>query len=78
MVVDQGLPSSGVAKHLGIPYTTVTSWVTKYRKGGRGALQQLALPIRDLVGMHIVQLRQLRQRLLASDGIYRHLGLEQC
>ena len=30
------------------------------------ALQQLALPLRDLVGMHIELLRQLRQRLLSS------------
>ena len=40
------------------------------------ALEQLALPVRDLVGVHIEQLRQLRQRLLALDGGQRHLRLE--
>src|SRR5688572_8442289 len=34
-----------------------------------GALEQLLLPIRNLVGVHVVQLRQLGQRLLASHGV---------
>jgi hypothetical protein len=32
------------------------------------ALKQLGLPVRDLIGVHIKELRQLRQRLLTLDG----------
>ena len=41
MVVDQRLVPARVAKQLGIPYTTLLSWVQKYRAGGRAALEQL-------------------------------------
>jgi len=44
-------------------------------RAGR-TLEQLVLPVVDLSGVHIVQLGQLGQRLLALDGVYRHLGLE--
>lgn len=37
-----------------------------------GALQELAAPLRDLVRMHVELPGQLRQRLLAPDGRYRH------
>jgi hypothetical protein len=37
---------------------------------------KLALPLRDLVRMHVKMLSQLRQRHLALDGRKRHLGLE--
>jgi hypothetical protein len=40
------------------------------------SLQQLVLPVRDLVGMHIVHLRQLGQCPVASYGVQRHLRLE--
>jgi hypothetical protein len=39
--------------------------------------QQLVLPIHNLICVHIVQLSQLGQRLLALDGVDRHLGLEK-
>jgi len=39
--------------------------------------QQLVLSVGDLVGVHVVLLRQLGQRLVASNGGHRHLGLER-
>jgi len=38
----------------------------------RRALQQLAAPLRDLVRVDVELLGQLRQRLVALDGRYRH------
>ena len=38
--------------------------------------QQLVLPAGDLVGLHVLLLRQLGQRLVASNGGQRHFGLE--
>jgi transposase InsO family protein len=38
-VVDRGLVLKRVSEELGIPYTTLTEWVKKYRAGGRAALQ---------------------------------------
>src|SRR5438105_1417998 len=40
MVVDQRLVPKRVAEGLRIPYTTLASWVQKYRAGGRTALEQ--------------------------------------
>src|SRR5258706_9385466 len=41
-----------------------------------GTLQQLVLPLRDLVGGHIEALRQLRQRLFVLKRFQRHLRFE--
>lgn len=38
-------------------------------------LQQLALPVGDLVGMNIKMLRQFRQGLVALEGSHRRLRL---
>src|SRR5680860_1395406 len=38
--------------------------------------QELGLPLRDLVRVHIETRGQLRQRLVAFDGGYRHLRFE--
>ena len=40
------------------------------------AFEQLALPVVDLVKVHVVQLGQFGQRLLPSNGVQGHLGLE--
>ena len=40
------------------------------------AFEQLVLPVNDLIGVEVVQLGSLGQRLLASDGVNGHLGLE--
>jgi hypothetical protein len=40
------------------------------------AVEQLVLPIHNLVGVHVVHLGQLGQRLVASNGVQGHLGLE--
>jgi len=45
-------------------------------KNACGAFQKLALPLCDLVGMHIKLLRQLRKRLFALDRGQGHLRLE--
>jgi IS30 family transposase len=53
--------------------------VTRHRFGtenSRRILQQLALPRRHLVRVHLVMRRDLRDRLLASDRFQRHLRLE--
>lgn len=42
-----------------------------------GALQQLGLPLGDLVGMDIMLLGQFGQGLLATEGGQRHFGLER-
>ena len=48
--------------------------------GGReyvaGALEELRLPLRDLLGVDIEALRKLRERLVALDGGQRHLRFE--
>jgi hypothetical protein len=49
------------------------------RGGGeylRRPLQQLGLPLRDLVRMDIEPFGQLHQRVVTLDGSQRHLGLE--
>ena len=38
--------------------------------------QQLILPVGDRVGMHVMLLRQLGQRLVAWNGSQCYLGLE--
>ena len=38
--------------------------------------KQLVLRVGDLVGVHVMLLRQLRQRLVATYGGQRPLGLE--
>ena len=40
------------------------------------ALEQLVLPVGDLIRMHIVQFRELGQRLVAAHGVERHLCFE--
>jgi hypothetical protein len=40
------------------------------------AIEQLVLPVVDLVGMHVVHLGQFGQRLVASYRVHGHLGLE--
>jgi hypothetical protein len=39
-------------------------------------LQQLLLPTGNLVYVNVILCRQLRQRLLALDGVQSHSGLE--
>jgi hypothetical protein len=49
------------------------------RGGGKyvaGPLQQLRLPLRDLMRVDVKALRELRQRLVAFNGGQRHLRLE--
>ena len=41
------------------------------------AIEQLARPRRDLIGVNIELLRQLDQRLVASDGSQSHLRLKR-
>lgn len=41
------------------------------------ALQQLAPPLGHLVGVNVVLLRDLGDRLVALDGVQGHLGLER-
>ena len=41
-----------------------------------GALQQFVFPLRDLIGVHVKALGQLRQRLFALKRCQRHFGLE--
>ena len=56
---------------------TVLALLGRSREDFRGAVQQLGLPLRDLVRMHIEPLRQLGQGLVAPDGGNGHLGLER-
>src|SRR4051812_42331950 len=42
----------------------------------RSPFQELRLPTRDLIRMHVELLRKLGQRLLALDGSQGHLRLE--
>ena len=42
----------------------------------RGALHQLATPLGHLVGVHVVLVRDLRDRLAIAQGLDGHLGLE--
>ncbi len=37
---------------------------------------QLALPGRNLIGVHVVAFGQFGERLIAANGVQRHLGLE--
>ena len=43
----------------------------------RGPFQQLAVPLRDLIRMHIQLLRQRRKGLITLEGGNRHLRLER-
>ena len=43
---------------------------------GDSAVEQLALPLRDHVGVHVESLGDRDQRLLALEGLQCHLGLE--
>jgi hypothetical protein len=64
---------------LGVKHFQIHRWRNARSLGsekpGR-SFEQLRLPGRDLVGMHIENLRQFRQRLLALQRGQRHLRLE--
>ena len=61
-------------QHLEVNRRLIRSRLAAEHVGGLG--QQLVLPVSDLVGVHVMLLRQLGQRLVASNGGQRHLGLE--
>jgi hypothetical protein len=48
-----------------------------FPKDARRALQKLALPLRDLVGINVKLLGQLGQSLLPPDRRQSYLGLER-
>jgi hypothetical protein len=56
--------------------TGAASGPTRGAEHARGTLDQLPTPLRDLVGMHVVLLRNLGDGLAIRHGLYRHLGLE--